>query len=44
MNEEVLPQDIAAEKAVLAAILLDRDSIKKILDVLDANDFSREAH
>lgn len=44
MNEEVLPQDIAAEKAVLAAILLDRDSIKNILDVLDANDFSREAH
>lgn len=44
MEEKFLPQDIAAEKAVLAAILLDRDSIKKILDVLDADDFSREAH
>lgn len=44
MEEKFLPQDIAAEQAVLAAILLDRDSIKKILDVLDADDFSREAH
>lgn len=44
MNEEVLPQNIAAEQAVLAAILLDRDSIKNILDILDADDFSREAH
>ena len=44
MEEKFLPQDIAAEQAVLAAILLDRDSIKKILDVLDVDDFSREAH
>ena len=30
MNEEVLPQDIAAEQAVLAAILLDKKDIRCI--------------
>lgn len=44
MEEKILPEDITAEQAVLAAILLDRDSIKNVIDILDADDFSREAH
>lgn len=39
-----LPEDIAAEKAVLGAILLDKDSIKNILNILEPEDFYREAH
>lgn len=44
MEEKILPEDIAAEQAVLGAILFDKDSIKNVIDMLDADDFSREAH
>lgn len=44
MEERVLPEDIAAEQAVLGAILLDKNSINNIINILDADDFNREAH
>ena len=44
MEIKNLPEDIAAEQAVLGAILLDKNSIKSILNILNTDDFYREAH
>lgn len=44
MEIKNLPEDIAAEQAVLGAILLDKNSIKSILNILNTEDFYREAH
>lgn len=44
MEIKNLPEDIAAEQAVLGAILLDKNSIKNILNILNTDDFYREAH
>lgn len=44
IDDQIIPEDIAAEQAVLGAIMLDKNSIEKIMDVLDFEDFSREAH
>lgn len=44
METKNIPEDIAAEKAVLSAILLEKDSIKNVLNILNVDDFYREAH
>ncbi len=38
------PQDIEAEQSVLGALLIDKDAIVKIADVIAAGDFYRKAH
>lgn len=40
----VPPQSIDAEKSVLGAMLLDKDAIIKIIDILTAEDFYEERH
>jgi len=42
--EKSLPHNIEAEKAVLGAILLDSDSLPKILDRIGPEDFYRNSH
>lgn len=44
MIDRVPPQNIEAEQAVLGAILIDRDTITKVAELLTATDFYREAH
>lgn len=43
MSDE-LAQDIAAEQSVLGAMLLSRDAIAEVADVLEGGDFYRPAH
>ncbi len=38
------PQDLEAEQCVLGAILLDTNAVYEVLDVIDEDDFYREAH
>lgn len=38
------PHDLDAERAVLAAVLLDRDAIGPLYDLLDPDDFYASAH
>jgi hypothetical protein len=40
----VVPHDIAAEQAVLGSILIDRDAIVEVADVLGPDDFYRQGH
>jgi hypothetical protein len=42
--EPVLPQNVAAEKWVLGAILLDNDLLKRVRQILDAEDFFFPQH
>lgn len=42
--KKVPPQNIGAEQAVLAAILLDNRAINHVVEVLKAEDFYRESH
>ena len=42
--QKVPPQNVEAEQAVLCAVLLDAQSLYKIVEVLHAQDFYREAH
>lgn len=42
--ERVPPQNIEAEQSVLGAILLENDAINKALEVLNIEDFYKEAH
>jgi len=44
MTADELAQDIAAEQSVLGAMLLSRDAIAEVADVLDGGDFYRPAH
>ncbi|HEY8342227.1 MAG TPA: replicative DNA helicase [Calditerricola sp.] len=44
MTAEPLPRDDAAEKAVLGAILVDRDAIADVADLLHPGDFGDPAH
>ena len=44
MLDRVPPQNIEAEQSVLGAILIEQSSIAKISDILQADDFYREAH
>ncbi|MFO7459463.1 MAG: replicative DNA helicase [Desulfatiglandales bacterium] len=41
---KVPPQNIEAEQAVLAGILINNDAVNQIVDVLSPDDFYREAH
>lgn len=38
------PQNIEAEQSLIGALLIDKDAIIKVADMLSANDFYREAH
>ena len=40
----MLPHDIAAEQAVLGALLIDTDGMAAVRDILDADDFYAEKH
>jgi replicative DNA helicase len=42
--ERVPPHNIEAEQAVLAAMLIDREAITRVLQVLDTDCFYRQAH
>lgn len=44
MTDEAPNQDIAAEQSVLGAMLLSRDAISDIADILEGGDFYRPAH
>lgn len=45
MSEEVtIPQDADAERAVLAAVLIDNMVLRKVEAILSADDFYRESH
>ena len=44
MEERVPPQSIEAEQSVLGAMLIDKEAIAKVTEVLNADDFYREAH
>lgn len=48
MNEDFLdrvpPHNIEAEKAVISAMILDKEAIEKTIEVLDVNDFYIETH
>ncbi len=44
MNPKIPPQDIEGERSVIGAIMLDKNAITKIGDVLDATDFYTPAH
>ncbi len=41
---KVPPQNIEAEQAVLAGILINNDAMNQVMDILSAEDFYREAH
>ncbi len=44
MTKNIPPHSLEAERAVLGAMLLDRDSLSKALDMLKASDFYKEGH
>ena len=44
MNERTLPHNLDAERSVLGAILLRNDTINAAVEVLQPDDFYREAH
>lgn len=46
MNEspKIPPHNLEAEQSVLGSLLIDREAIYKVLDILSPDDFYREAH
>ncbi len=42
--DRIPPQNIEAEQAVLGSLMLDKDAIIKISDILQSNDFYRDVH
>ena len=44
MSEKIQPQNIEAEQSVLGAMLIDKDAIGKVTEILTADDFYRESH
>ncbi len=44
LEERVPPQSIDAEQSVLGAMLIDKEAIAKVTEILSADDFYREAH
>ncbi|MGM9529676.1 MAG: replicative DNA helicase [Phascolarctobacterium sp.] len=44
MEERVPPQNIEAEQSVLGAMLIDKEAIAKATEILNVDDFYREAH
>lgn len=43
-TERIPPQNLEAEQSVLGALLIDKDAMEKIADILHSDDFYREAH
>ena len=43
-KEQLPPQDIEAEQSVLGSLLIDKDAIVKIADIVAPKDFYRKAH
>jgi len=41
---KIPPQSVEAEQAVLGSILLDNDSLHQVVEILEVEDFYREAH
>lgn len=44
MEERVPPQNIEAEQSILGAMLIDREAISRVSEILTVEDFYREAH
>lgn len=44
MQDRLPPQNLEAEQSVLGAILIDKDALSRILDVLKSTSFYRDAH
>lgn len=44
MEERLQPQSIEAERSVLGAMIIDRDAVGEVSEMLAADDFYREAH
>ena len=42
--ERTPPQDLAAEQSVLGGMLLSKDAIADVIEILRSNDFYRPAH
>ena len=42
--EKIPPQNLDAEKSLLGSILIDKDAMIKIADMIDADDFYKNAH
>ncbi len=42
--ERLPPQNIEAEKSLLSCILIDKDAIAKVVDMLSENDFYQDSH
>ncbi|HHP51596.1 MAG TPA: replicative DNA helicase, partial [Moorella mulderi] len=42
--EKMPPQSLEAEQSVLGAIMLDREALLAVLEILRPEDFYREAH
>ena len=40
----VPPQNLEAEQSLLGGLLVDPESINKIVDIVEANDFYKDAH
>ncbi len=43
-NAKIPPQNLEAEQSVLGSILIDKDAITKIADILNAEEFYKEGH
>ncbi len=43
-EERIPPQNLEAEQAVLGAMLIENDAIAKVAEILNSDDFYREAH
>src|SRR3989344_4689610 len=44
MDPKLPPQDIEAERSVLGALMLDKNAVVRVADVLQAGDFYNPAH
>jgi len=44
VKEKIPPQNIEAEQSVLGALLIDKDAIIKVADILEPQDFYKESH
>jgi len=44
MQEKIPPQNLEAEISVLGSMMLEKEAIPKVLEILDENDFYKNAH
>jgi len=44
LSSKQMPQALEAEKAVLGALLIDKDALTKVIDILSPESFYKEAH